>query len=140
MEHPKKKLGRVEQVVHFVLYRIFADVHSAWVLTSFAYKEKKFPFFQLPVGILLRCAFTDCLFALYIQHMDEERAVEELDLRTFEYANSLLERKEVYRDQVKSTGLGADDGLIDDLWKMSIEDNFLHLLTFDQNKQELTVT
>ena len=42
----------------------------------------------------MRCCFTDCLFALYIQRAGKERAYEELDLRTIEYANSMLERKE----------------------------------------------
>lgn len=139
-EHPKKIPGRVEKVALLVLYRIFANVHSAWMLTSAAYKTGKVSFFQLPIGILLRCAFTDCLFALYIQRVDNKRAVEELDLRTFEYANSLLERKEVYRDQVKSTWMGEDDDLIDNIWEMSMEDNFIHLLTFDENKKELAVT
>lgn len=139
-EHPKKNPGRVEKVVLLVLYRIFANVHSAWILTSAAHKSGKVSFFQLPIGILLRCAFTDCLFALYIQRVDNKRAVEEFDLRTFEYANSLLERKEVYRDQVNSLGMGEDDDLIDNLWELSLEDNFLHLLTFDESKKELTVT
>lgn len=138
--HPKDNPRRVEKVVLFVLYRIFANVHSAWILTTVAYKEGKVSFFQLPIGILLRCAFTDCLFALYIQRVDEQRAAEELDLRTYEYANSLLERKEVYRDQVKSSWMDEDDDMIDNFWELALEDNFLHLLTFDEKKKELTVT
>lgn len=139
-EYPKNNLGRVEKVVLFLLYRILATVHSAWILTSAAYKAGNISFFQLPIGILLRCSFTDCLFALYIQRVNNKRAVEELDLRTFEYANSLLERKEVYRDQVKSTWMGEDDDMIDNFWEMSMEDNFIHLLTFDENKKGLAVT
>ena len=139
-ELQKKNPGRVENVVLFVLYRIFANIHSSWILTSVAYKAGKVSFFQLPIGILLRCAFTACLFALYIQRVNNKRAVEELDLRTFEYANSLLERKEVYRDQVKSTWMGEDNDLIDNFWEMSMEDNFIHLLTFDENKKGLAVT
>jgi hypothetical protein len=68
-----------------------------------------------------------------------ERAYEELDLRTIEYANSMLERKEVYRDQVKSTGKILDDDFIDHLWELTMEDNFLGLLTLDDNLEELTV-
>ena len=68
-----------------------------------------------------------------------KRAYEELDLRTIEYANSILERKEVYRDQVKSTGKILDDAFIDHLWELTLEDNFLGLLTLDDNQEELTV-
>lgn len=104
-----------------------------------ALKTGKISFFQLPIGLLLRCCYTDCLFALYIQRADVERVYEELDLRTIEYANSMLERKEVYRDQVKSTGKILDDDFIDHLWELTMEDNFLGLLTLDDNLEELTV-
>ena len=87
----------------------------------------------------MRCCFTDCLFALYIQRAGKERAYEELDLRTIEYANYMLERKEVYRDQVKSTGKILDDALIDHLWELTMEDNFLGQFTLDDNQEELTV-
>lgn len=51
----------------------------------------------------------------------------------------MLERKEVYRDQVKSTGKILDDVFIDHLWELTMEDNFLGLLTLDDNLEELTV-
>ena len=87
----------------------------------------------------MRCCFTDCLFTLYIQCAGKKRAYEELDLRTIEYANSMLERKEVYRDQVKSTGKILDDVFIDHLWELTMEDSFLEQLTFGDNLEELTV-
>ena len=87
----------------------------------------------------MRCCFTDCLFALYIQRAGKKRAYEELDLRTIEYANSMLERKEVYRDQVKSTRKIFDGAFIDHLWELTMEDKFLGLLTLEDNLEELTV-
>lgn len=138
-EYPQDNIERVEKVVILLLYRIFSNLYSALLLTVFALKRSKISFFQLPIGIILRCAFTDSLFALYIQKIDEEKACEELDLRTIKYANSLLERREVYRDQVKSTVSGFDDGFIDHLWELTMEDNFLHLLTFDEKKKNLEV-
>ena len=51
----------------------------------------------------------------------------------------MLERKEVYRDQVKSTGKILDDAFIDHLWELTMEDNFLGQLTLDDNQEELTV-
>ena len=122
-----------------MLLRIYSNLYSSLLLTVQALKTGKISFFQLPIGLLLRCCYTDCLFALYIQRADVERAYEELDLRTIEYANSMLERKEVYRDQVKSTGKILDDDFIDHLWELTMEDNFLGLLTLDDNLEELTV-
>ena len=122
-----------------LLYRIFSNLYSAFLLTMIALKKGKVSFYQLPIGLLLRCTFTDCLFAIYIQRVGEEKAHEELELRTIEYANSMLERKEVYRDQVKSTGKLFDDAFIDHMWELTMEDNFLGLLTLDDNLEDLAV-
>ena len=89
--------------------------------------------------MLLRCCFTDCLFALYTQRANKKQIYEELDLRRIEYANSMLECKEVYRDQVKSTEMILDDDFIDHMWELTMEDNFLGLLTLDDNLEELAV-
>lgn len=139
-EQRQGKLERVENVTLLLLYRIYSNLYSSLFLTAAAYKKGKISFFQLPIGIMLRCCYTDCLFALYILSVDKDRAKEELELRTIEYANSLLERREVYRDQVKSTGAEWDDDLIDNFWELTLEDNFLGLLTFNDNLEDLTLT
>lgn len=140
-DFPKENQERVLKDTLLLLFRIYSNLFSALLLTSAAYKKGKGTFFQLPIGIVLRCTFTDCIFALYILSVDKERADEELDLRSIEYANSLLERREVYRDQVKSVGINYGDDFIDHMWELTLEDNFLHLLTltFDENKVDLEV-
>ena len=53
----------------------------------------------------------------------------------------MLERKEVYKDQVKSSGDIVDDDFINDMWELSMEDNYLGLLTLaDDNLKDLAVT
>lgn len=138
-EQPQGKQERVEKVKLLLLYRIYSNLYSSLLLTAQVLKTGKISFFQLPIGLLLRCCFTDCLFTLYIQRAGKKRAYEELNLRTIEYANSMLERQEVYRDQVKSTGKIIDDVFIDHLWELTMEDSFLEQLTFDDNLEELTV-
>ena len=138
-EHSQGKLERVEKAKLLLLYRIYSNLYSSLLLTTQVLKTGRISFFQLPIGLLLRCCVTDCLFALYIQRAGKERSYEELDLRIIEYANSMLERKEVYRDQVKSTGVIHDDAFIDHMWELTMEDNFLGLLTFDDNLEELAV-
>ena len=137
--HSQGELERVEKVKLLLLYRIYSNLYSSLLLTAQVLKTGKISFYQLPIGLLLRCCFTDCLFALYIQHADKKRVYEELELRTIEYANSMLERKDVYRDQVKSTGIIHDEDFIDHLWELTMEDNFLRLLTLDNNLEKLTV-
>ena len=137
--HSQGELERVEKVKLLLLYHIYSNLYSSLLLTVQVLKTGKISFFQLPIGLLLRCCFTDCLFALYIQRAGKKRAYEELDLRTIEYANSMLERKEVYRDQVKSTGKIFDGAFIDHLWELTLEDKFLGLLTLEDNREELTI-
>ena len=139
-ERSQGKLERVEKVKLLLLYRIYSNLYSSLLLTAHVLKTGKISLFQLPIGLLLRCCFTDCLFAIYIQRANKKQVYEELDLRTIEYANSMLERKEVYRDQVKSTGIIYDDAFIDHLWELTMEDNFLGLLTLDDNLEKLTVS
>ena len=115
-DHSLGEQERIEKVKVLLLYRIYSNLYSSLLLTAQVLKTGKNSFFRLPIGLLLRCCFTDCLFALYMQRAGKERIYEELDLRTIEYANSILERKEVYRDQVKSTGKILDDAFIDHLW------------------------
>lgn len=131
--------GRVENVRLLLLYRIFSNLYSALILTVAAIRKGKIIFYQFPMGILLRCCYTDCLLALYLTRVGKKPAEEELDIRTIEYANSLLERKEVYKDKVNSTGAELDDWLIDYMWELAMEDSFLGLLTFDDSIRELTV-
>ena len=87
-ELPLVKLDRVEKVTLLLLYRIYSNLYSALLLTAAAHKNGERSFFQLPIGIILRCAFTDCLFALYIQRVDKIQAHKELDLRTIEDVNT----------------------------------------------------
>ena len=65
-EQPQWDLERIEKVSLFLLYRIYSNLYSALLLTAATCKKREISFFQLPLGILLRCTFTDCLFALYI--------------------------------------------------------------------------
>ena len=136
-EHSQGKLERVEKVKLLLLYRIYSNLYSSLLLTTQVLKPGRISFFQLPIGLLLRCCFTDCLFALYTQRANKKQIYEELDLRRIEYANSMLERKEVYRDQVKSTEMILDDDFIDHMWELTMEDNFLGLLILDDNLEEL---
>lgn len=138
--HQIENMERIHKVIWLLMLRVSSNLSSVTILTASALRIKRIAFYQLPIGILLRCCFSDCIFALYIGSIDKYMACEELDLKSVEYANSLLERKEVYRDQVKSTGLEFDDSFINYMWELSLEDSFLHLLAFDESKKKLQLT
>ena len=131
-EHSHSKLERVEKVKLLILYRIYSNLYSSLLLTTQVLKTKRTSFFQLPIGLLLRCCFTDCLFALYTQRVNMKQIYEELDLKRIEYVSSMLERKEVYRDQVKSAEMILDDDFIDHMWELRwkiISWDCLHLMS-----------
>ena len=73
-EHPQGELERVEKVKLLLLYRIYSNLYSSLLLTVQILRTGKVSFFQLPIGLMLRCCYTDCMFALYIQHAGNERA------------------------------------------------------------------
>lgn len=65
-DFPKENQERIQKVTMLLLYRIYSNLFSALLLTSAAYKKRKASLFQLSIGVVLRCAITDCIFALYI--------------------------------------------------------------------------
>ena len=77
-EHLRGNLERVEKVKLLLLYRIYSNLYSSLLLTAQILKTGKSSFFQLPIGLLLRCCFTDCLFAIYIQRANKKQVYEEL--------------------------------------------------------------
>ena len=63
-EHSQGELERVEKVKLLLLYRIYSNLYSSLLLTAQVLKTGKISFFQLPIGLLLRCCFTDCFQVL----------------------------------------------------------------------------
>lgn len=60
--HSQGELERVEKVKLLLLYRIYSNLYTSLLLTARVLKTGKISFFQLPIGLLLRC----CVVALPI--------------------------------------------------------------------------
>lgn len=131
--------GRTGKAIMLLLYRIYTNLIVSLHVTAFSIKKDKISISKLSLGLILRCTYIDCILALYLLKVDKQRAEEELDLKNIEYANSMLERKEVYRDQVKSTSAKFDDFMIDHLWELTMEDNFLGDLTIEATADDVKV-
>lgn len=135
----EKVKGRLAKAILLLLYRIYTILIVALHITAFSIKGDKIKVTKLSLGLIIRCAFVDCILALYLLKIDKSNAEEELNLKNIEYANSLLERKEVYRDQVKNISDDFDDDRIDDLWELTLEDNFLGDLTVETADDDVRV-
>lgn len=58
-EQSQGDLERVVRVKLLLLFRIYSNLYSSLLLTVQVLKTGKISFFQLPIGLLLRCCFTD---------------------------------------------------------------------------------
>ena len=94
-----KVRSKIRKAIMLLLYRIFTNLYVAIYVMAFSIKRDNIKITKLSLGLILRSTFIDCILALYLLSVDKKRAEEELNLKNIEYANSLLERKEIYRDQ-----------------------------------------
>ena len=134
-----KVRSRARKSIMLLLYRIFTNLYIAIYVTAFSIKRDNIKITKLSLGLILRCTFIDCILALYLLNVDKKRAEEELNLKNIEYANSLLERKEIYRDQLKSISKDFNDTMIDNFWELTIEDNFLGDLTIEATEDDFKI-
>ena len=84
-------------------------------------------YLKLPVGLLLRSCFADCIMGLYISLLTNEEVEQFTKTLTEEYVASLFSRAEVYKDKIRDI-LPYDDELLDGWYTMQIEDHYLHYL------------
>ena len=54
-DHSPGEQERIEKVKVLLLYRIYSNLYSSLLLTAQVLKTGKISFFQLPIGLLLRC-------------------------------------------------------------------------------------
>lgn len=134
-----KVRSKIRKAIMLLLYRIFTNLYVAIYVTAFSIKRDNIKITKLSLGLILRSTFIDCILALYLLSVDKKRAEEELNLKNIEYANSLLERKEIYRDQLKSISRDFNDSMIDNFWELTLEDNFLGDLIIESTEDEFKI-
>lgn len=84
-------------------------------------------YLKLPVGLLLRSCFADCIMGLYVSILSKDEAKQFAQTLNEEYVASLFSRAEVYKDKVRNV-LPYDDEILEGWYTMQIEDNYLHYL------------
>lgn len=84
-------------------------------------------YLKLPVGLLLRSCFADCIMGLYVSLLSKDEAKQFAQTLNEEYVASLFSRAEVYKDKVRNV-LPYDDEILEGWYTMQIEDNYLHYL------------
>lgn len=84
-------------------------------------------YLKLPVGLLLRSCFADCIMGSYVSLLSKDEAKQFAQTLNEEYVASLFNRAEVYKDKVRDIIPGYEDQL-DGWYTMQIEDHFIEYL------------
>ncbi len=84
-------------------------------------------YLKLPVGLLLRSCFADCIMGLYISQLSTEKVENLAQTLEEEYVASLFARADVYKDKVRDI-LPYDDEILEGWYTMQIEDHYLNYL------------
>lgn len=91
-------------------------------------------YLKLPVGLLLRSCFADCIMGLYVSILLDEEIEKLAQTLNEEYVASLFSRAEVYKDKVRDV-LPYDDDLLEGWYTMQIEDHYLNYLVPNPNEK-----
>lgn len=126
-------------ILFILLVRVCGNLMGAIAILLQAMRTKGNLIFKLPLGLCLRGAMIDALTALYFDAQSEESAVSHLEVTNLQYAKSLLERLEVYKDKVHSVSPDFDDDLVEHFYELGLEDNFLQYFDVEVKDQDLRV-
>lgn len=126
-------------ILFILLVRVCGNLMGAIAILLQAVRTKGNLIFKLPLGLCLRGAMIDALTALYYDTQSEESAASHLEVTNLQYAKSLLERLEVYKDKVHSVSPDLDDDLAEHFYELGLEDNFLQYFDVEVKGQDLRV-
>ena len=122
--------SKQELIVFSLLIKVTSNILGSLSIVIGAIKAKGSIMYKLPLGVCFRCAIVDLQTALYYQSLSEETANAHFEVSNLQYAKSLLERMEVYKDKVHNISPKFDDKLLDEMYELGLEDNFCEYFDF----------
>lgn len=124
-----------KNIVLFLLARrILSNLRAIAELADVSFKNDGSLFLKLPVGLLLRCCFTDSITGLYLTRQDDESFVQIMEKLNHDYAKALFEEMEVYRDKISFANL--EEEVVELLYTSNIEDTFLQYFDVNDKRKE----
>ena len=134
--HKEKQRGedrRISAILN-LLYRINCNILTVLMISGWSQNHNNTVFLKLPMGVLLRTVLTDIIHAMLFSTLSDTEVEKELELLRMGYVYSLLDRTEVYKDNVRRVSPEMDDSLLDMLYYGQLEDNYLDF--YDYNEEE----
>ena len=132
-DQQKGKDRRIAAILN-LLYRMNCNILTVLMISNWSQKRNNTVFLKLPMGVLLRTVLTDSIHAMFFTTISDVEVEKELEQLRMGYANSLLDRREVYKDKVKHVSPDMDDSLLDTFYNGQLEDNYLDF--YDYNEDE----
>lgn len=125
-----------------ILIAIERNIMAIIILLSCNYKKQNIgKSFKMPIGLLLRSCCINIITLAYLVTLDDDIFQQVINNLDAKYAFSMLERKEVYVDQVKSVGIDLDNFVIEHLYELNLEDRYIENLSiaYDNDAKDLKV-
>ena len=126
----KKRKTQRSLFIMNLIRRMECNVFAVILLAKFSLQRNGSVHLKLPVGLLLRNCFSDCILGLYVSKLPlNELKRYKMTLRE-EYVKSCLEMEEVYMDKIADLHLPND--VLENLYTLQLEDTFLPYLSIDE--------
>jgi hypothetical protein len=106
------------------------NVFAVILLAKFSLQRNGSVHLKLPVGLLLRNCFSDCILGLYVSKLPLNELKRYKKTLREEYVKSCLEMEEVYKDKISDIGLSQS--VVDGMYTLQLEDTFLSYLSFNE--------
>lgn len=136
LSHNSDAASKKERLLLDILMRQCSNLSAIAVLTKVSVGMGNSILFKLPIGLILRNCYMDCLFGLYLSSVTEADAMEISEVLHIDYAKALFDEFEVYRDKVGGI-LPFNDEMLEGIYTMNLEDNFLWAYEPNKNYDQI---
>ena len=126
----KKRKTQRSLLIMNLIRRIECNSFAIISLAKVALQTNATPYLKLPIGLLLRSCFLDCISGLYISKLPLKDLNLYAQILREEYVKSCLEMEEVYMDKIADLHLPTD--VLENLYTLQLEDTFLPYLSIDE--------
>lgn len=126
----KKRKTQRSLLIMNLSRRIECNCFAIISLTKVALQTNGSTYLKLPIGLLLRSCFIDCISGLYISILPLKDVKLYARILREEYVKSCLEMEEVYKDKISDIGL--PQSIVEGIYTLQLEDTFLSYLSLDK--------
>ena len=126
----KKRKTQRSLLIMNLIRRIECNSFAIISLAKVALQTNATPYLKLPIGLLLRSCFLDCISGLYISKLPLKDLNLYAQILREEYVKSCLEMEEVYKDKISDIGL--PQSVVEGMYTLQLEDTFLSYLSFNE--------